>query len=380
MAEHDKTPSPPAPKWTTSEERRLRKAAEIAHLGYWDADFQNNIFYHSTEYAVIHGLPANARVTRQEQVYDMILPGDRDRVEAFFIDVDQRMADYQVEYRIARADTGETAFIEEIGEVVRDDNGTPLGHTGVTRDITRERAIQSRLQEALGRAESDVRSRDNFLANMSHELRTPLNAICGYSELLTAQPEPISGQAGIILQAARHLTEIIEDILIQAEAGSDSLKVSAQEIEILPFLTETAAIAGLPPGQMGPRGRLKVEPENAVARFDKRLIAQALINVLSNARKYGGDDVSVAVDFTQTEGYWRFRIWDDGIGIPDAELSRITEPFYRGTNAKRAAVQGTGLGLSLTRKIVEAHGGRFDVRSWLNQGTRVDLILPIVSS
>ena len=366
----------PEPRWITSEESRLRRAAEIAHLGYWDADFDNNILYHSVEYALMHGFPADAVVCRQAQINALIVPNDLRRIEKIFDDVDQRKVEYRVEYRIRRADTGEIAHIEEIAEVVRDDAGNPIGHTGITRDCTRERLIQAKLQDALGRAESDVRSRDNFLANMSHELRTPLNAICGYAELLTLQQAPVGEQAGIILQAARHLTEIIEDILIQAEAGSDVLQIVPQEVEILPFLTEAAAIAGLPTGAMGPKGRLKVDPPDAIAKFDKRLMAQALINVLSNSRKYGGDDVSVALDFNQDGDMWRFRIWDDGIGIPEEDLHRITEPFYRGTNAKRAALQGTGLGLSLTRNIVEAHGGRMDVRSWLGQGTRVDLVIP----
>lgn len=377
MSKKDGETPPIVPLWSANPERRLYRAAEIGRLGYWDADFNNNVFYSSSEYLKMHGFASETIITRQEQINALIIPEERERIVAFFEDVDKRQVDYFVEYSIHRADTGELAHIEEIGEVVLSEDGTPLGHTGITRDRTQERVIQAKLKDALGRAESDVRSRDTFLANMSHELRSPLNAICGYSELLAMQPGQIGEQARTIHTAAVHLTEIIGDILIQAEAGSDTLNLNVQSVDIKDFLKEAALIAGLPDEELGPKGRIKVEPDFAVAKFDKRLITQALINILSNARKYGGEHVSIAVDFKQDETHWRFRIWDDGAGISSADIDRIMEPFYRGANARTGAVQGTGLGLSLTQRILQAHGGRMSVRSDVGTGTRVDLVIPI---
>jgi len=158
------------------DEARAARAAEIARLGYWDADFDNNILYYSEHYLTVHGCPPDTVITRQEQTLDLIHPDDVERIRAQFARVDREQCSYAAHYRIITPG-GELRHVHEIGEVVRDASGAPIGHTGTTQDITEERRVQVELQAALAQAAEDIRAKDRFLANMSHELRTPLNAI-----------------------------------------------------------------------------------------------------------------------------------------------------------------------------------------------------------
>jgi len=364
----------------TDDERRARRAAEIARLGYWDADFNNNILYHSDGYLTVHGLPPSTVVTRQEQIYDLVHPDDLKEIANHFSEVDQTIADYDLAYRIIRPN-GEIAYIKEIGEVVYDEDGTPVGHTGTSQDVTEASVNQLRLEKALRDAEETLRARETFLANMSHELRTPLNAINGYAEMLAYRDqlsfddEKARSYVTAILQSSNHLNAIIGDILRQVELGHHSLSPEVEEVDIAAFLEEITNISGLTIDKYRDRVSINMESDNQTAVFDRRLIGQVLINTISNAVKYAGTEKGLEIGFRADDDHFRFYVQDQGPGMRPDEVSQATTAFFRGANAKRAAIPGMGLGLALSKDIMSLHGGNITVKSETGQGVRVDLVV-----
>lgn len=366
----------------SDDETRARRAAAIAKLGYWDADFDGNILHHSSEYLSVHGLPPDTLITRQEQVLALVHPDDLERVMIEFEMVDRERMAYSTEYRIIRPDNGQISHIQEIGEIATDETGAVIGHTGTSQDVTEQRQNQAKLERALAESETNLRSRDLFLANMSHELRTPLNAISGYAELLTMldatrlTAKKANGYVSAILRASQHLTNIISDILLQVELQRDMRPAEHQSVNVAEFIDDAIGISGLRLESDFANIHIDIEPADAVARFDTRLISQALINVLGNAVKYAGLDKGVTVGFRpDSAGFYLF-VEDHGDGMSKLEAQRAREPFFRGAQAVRKAIPGTGLGLSLTHRIMALHGGRMEITPVDGGGTRVTLYFP----
>lgn len=370
------------PRRLSDDETRARRAAAIAKLGYWDADLENNILHHSSEYVSVHGLPPGTVVTRQEQVLELIHPDDIERVTAEFNMVDRAKMPYSTEYRIIRPDNGEISHIQEIGEIVTDEAGTVIGHTGTSQDVTEQRYNRAKLERALAESEMNLRSRDLFLANMSHELRTPLNAISGYAELLTTldatrlTAEKANGYVRAILQASQHLTNIISDILLQVELQRDMRPAEHQLVDIAEFVDDAIGISGLRLEPDFGHINIDIQPVDAVARFDTRLVSQALINVLGNAVKYAGLEKGITVGFRPDAAGCYLFVEDHGDGMTKLEIQRAREPFFRGAQAVRKAIPGTGLGLSLTHRIMALHGGRLEITKAEHGGTRVTFYFP----
>jgi protein-histidine pros-kinase len=246
------------------------------------------------------------------------------------------------------------------------------------RDITDRRRLEERMAEA-------NRLKSEFLANMSHELRTPLNAIIGFSELMfDGQVGPMADDhreyLGDILTSARHLLRLINDIL-------DLSKVEAGKMEFRPESVELAQLAGeirdvlrglATAKQL--RIELEVDPSLGAVIADAARLKQVLYNYLSNAIKFTPEGGTVRVRFSPAGDPLEFRldVEDTGIGIAEADLAKLFIEFQQldSTTAKR--YQGTGLGLALTKRVVEGHGGRVEVKSTFGKGSTFSAIFPRV--
>ncbi len=257
----------------------------------------------------------------------------------------------------------------------------------VMADLATARA--SALEEETRRAEAASASKTQFLASMSHELRTPLNAIIGFADLMRLQtlgemqPVRYGEYVEDIHKSGVHLLNMINELLDMAkiESGHVELRESIFNpmevgLEVLRMLRQSIAQAAL-------QLRVAVEDGLPPIHADQQQIRRVLINLLSNAIKYtpqgGTVTLSVCVctddDICGVEGML-LTVEDTGIGIPGDKLEKVLEPFEQVENSFTRTRAGTGLGLALTRAMVEAHGGRLWLESELGKGTRAHALLP----
>ncbi len=268
------------------------------------------------------------------------------------------------------------------------------------RDITDRKQAQERAQqlaverEARLAAEAASRAKSEFLAIMSHELRTPLNAVLGYSELMEMGisgplTEKMREQIGRIRLSAIHLLGLVNDILDLAKVEAGRLQVSSGPASAAG--TVAAAMALIQP-QAAARGlELTVLPApdpSPVYRGDDERVRQILVNLLSNAVKFtsAGGKISVEIGSSRTpdsdtrlqskRSYVSFRVADTGAGIPDEKLMSIFDPFVQAESGHARPREGSGLGLTISRRLARLMGGDLTVKSEVDKGSTFTLWIP----
>ncbi len=281
-------------------------------------------------------------------------------------------------------------------------DGAFLGFRGSARDVTARSLAQKdaaayrreletaleqlrqrnqELSEALEQAKAAAQAKSEFLAMMSHELRTPLNAVIGFGEILENRlfgplgHERYADYVGDILTSARHLLCLINDILDLVKVESGRLELAFERValaELVPvalrFVAEAARRKGVE--------LLDEVPGELAVEGDQRRLRQVLINLLSNAVKFtpGGGRVTVSADRT---GAWvTLQVSDSGIGIAPDNLETVFQPFFQVDSRLERSFEGTGLGLPLSRALVEAHGGTLHLESEPGEGARAVVRLP----
>jgi signal transduction histidine kinase len=224
---------------------------------------------------------------------------------------------------------------------------------------------------------SNARSR--FLASMSDGLRTPLNAIIGFAELLLLrdieQMEQRRGYITDIRNSGAHLLALINDILDYSKLEADHLPLSETVFDLRRFLHDGVCLVRAQAEAAGVTLRRPVPPAIAL-RGDERRLRQCVVNLLANAIKFApGGEVTLSAAVTESAGL-EIRIADSGCGIPADQLERVFEPFHQVENEFSRTTNGTGLGLPLSRKLAERHGGTLLLESAAGRGTTAILSLP----
>jgi two-component system cell cycle sensor histidine kinase PleC len=232
------------------------------------------------------------------------------------------------------------------------------------------------------RAETANRSKSEFLANMSHELRTPLNAIIGFSEIMGSG---LFGELGSpkykeyaadIHASGTHLLELINDILDMSKIEAGRMTLETQDIEISDVVEESLRLVS------GRADMANVTIENELpalptVKADKRAVKQVLLNLLSNAVKFTPAGGSIYLRGSAADGFITLAVEDTGIGIPASALPKIGRPFEQVESQHSKTHKGTGLGLALSRSLVELHGGTLTIESTEGVGTKVSFTLPL---
>lgn len=228
------------------------------------------------------------------------------------------------------------------------------------------------------------RLKDEFLASMSHELRTPLHTIIGFSELLTEQLEGSLNQkqhrfVGHILQDARHLLELINEILDISKIESGRLELKCETFDVGQCVDEVLAALR----HQAATKTITLESRNSsqtALYADRMRVKEILYNLLSNAVKFTPEGGAVWVESAQDSEFLQVSVCDTGIGIPEEERSSIFDKFYQIEGSRRVGREGTGLGLAITKHLVELHGGVIGVESRLGQGSRFKLTFPLAGN
>ena len=231
------------------------------------------------------------------------------------------------------------------------------------------------------RAETANIAKSEFLANMSHELRTPLNAIIGFSELMQRGlfgplgSDRYQEYANDIQESGTYLLGFINDILEMSKIEAGHFKLSIEPFNVSDTLKETLHYIEVMAAEKSIAIEIEADRE-AVIAADKRAMKQILINLLSNAQKFTGDNGIIKVRVRKISGALKLTIADNGCGIPKNALAKLGEPFTQVADASTRHHPGSGLGLAISRSLIELHGGRLRIVSELGQGTIVHVILP----
>jgi PAS domain S-box-containing protein len=243
------------------------------------------------------------------------------------------------------------------------------------RDVTERKSVEKRLQEA-------SRLKSELLANMSHELRTPLNGIIGFSELLADEKAgPLNarqkGYLEDVLASGRHLLQLINDVLDLSKVEAGKMHLAREDFAPAKAIAEVCAIVAPMARKKGVAIRQQVSPALASVNLDPQRFKQMLYNLLSNAVKFShdGGEVEIAME-PEGAGALRLRVTDHGIGIRREDLDKLFAEFQQLESGAARHYEGTGLGLALTRKLAELHGGGVRVASEFGRGSTFTLELP----
>lgn len=264
-------------------------------------------------------------------------------------------------------------IIEATSAILRDAAGRRMGVVLVLHDVSELRRLES--------------IRQDFVANVSHEIRTPISAIKAAAETLSddleyepdSPPEPamVRNILGIITRQAERLNAIVEDLLSLAriEQGKREESIEMEPSPLSPVIAAAVETCQANADEKGISIRVHCET-GLMARMNRTMIEQAVINLIDNAVKYSPEGSKVDVDARQDSAEVAITVRDEGRGIEPEHLPRLFERFYRTDRARSRQMGGTGLGLSIVKHIAEAHGGRVNVDSRPGQGSTFVLTIP----
>jgi len=246
------------------------------------------------------------------------------------------------------------------------------GVMAVIRDITEETKLDELRRE--------------FVANVSHELRTPLTNIKSYVETIIDDGRDLPDETReqfleIILNESNRMTRIVKDLLTLSKIDYGKAELSLSEVSVKSLLTGAYNAILIDARNHGHTLRLEVEEDLPMVKVDRTRMEQVVVNILGNAVKYtpnGGNIVLSARRYDDKK--IEICVEDNGIGIPESDMPRIFERFYRVDKARSREFGGTGLGLAIAREIVQQHNGEIEIESVFGSGTKVMIILPIDSS
>ena len=283
-------------------------------------------------------------------------------------------------------DSGETRYLEitayhtEFGSLKR--------IVIVISDRSEERKLQNALSSSLEIAKNANAAKSNFLANMSHDIRTPMNAIVGYSTLLIKDADDKNKVIEIgkkITYSSQHLLSLINDVLDMSKIESGRTSLNSDKVDVSEVINNISEIVQVQ--TKSKKQSFEIKTKGNIPPYiyaDKLRLTQILLNLLSNAVKYTEKNgtISLVVEGYGNNGqtcHLRFIVSDNGQGMSREFIEKIFEPFSRETNSMTNKIQGTGLGMSITKSIIDLMGGTIDIQSELGKGSvfTVDLIFSV---
>jgi PAS domain S-box-containing protein len=361
-------------------ERQLREAQALAHIGNWQADLVSGELSWSDEIYRIFGHEPGSFEPSVEAFHAAVHPDDR----ALVLESEERARQtghHDVVHRIVRPD-GTVRHVHELAQMEIDATGGVVRLIGTVQDVTEQVEVEQALMAASEEADRANQAKSDFLSSMSHELRTPMNAILGFGQLMEyddALPGEHQDNVGEILKAGHHLLELINEVLDLAKIESGHVDLSLEPVDVCTIVDECLSLVGT----LAAKRDIQLSHsglKGVAVRADRMRLKQALLNLLSNAVKYNHEGGSVRLE-VRPQGAERLciQVTDTGPGIPAERQAELFQPFNR-LDAKHSNIEGTGIGLTITRRLVEMMGGIVDVESEVGVGSTFWIELPFESA
>ena len=371
-------------------EERLERSQTFANIGTWDWNIETGSLFWSDRIWPLFGYNKELTETTYDNFIAAIHPDDRLHVGNAVMKCVEQGDEYDIEHRVVWSD-GSIHWLHEKGDVVRNKNDKPIHMLGVVQDITKRKLAERALIEAREEAENANRAKSQFLSSMSHELRTPMNAIMGFGQLLGMEienPLNASQQENVaeILKASEHLLELINEVLDLAKIEAGRIDLSIEDVQAGSVVTESLQLI-LPLAEKRGisikllRGDSEVSmsdlsKDQNIVRADHTRMKQVIINLLSNAVKYNTDNGSITIKCNKSENKnLRVSITDTGKGLTAEQSEHLFTAFDR-LGAENTDIEGTGIGLVITKNIVELMGGSIGFESNTDVGSTFWFELP----
>ena len=323
----------------------------------------------------IVGLPTGSLPLDMSQYLLLVCPENRDLVGSTFRRLLTSGGKYNQEYEIVRPDGTIRAVRTEV-EAVLDDDGSVRRIIGSVHDQTSVKRVEAALRQAKEEAISASMAKSEFLANISHELRTPLNAVIGFSEVMIQEVFGPMGNdryreyAGDIRQSGLHLLGVINDLLDYSKLEAGRLELHVEDVSPAAILDKCTRMM-----------RQRVDAEHltlstdigdaadVVVQGDDRKITQIILNLLSNSIKFTPTGGIIRLSIRQSGDGVDIVVADSGIGMSENDIALALAPFGQVDSSLNREYTGTGLGLPLSKSLVELHGGTMTIDSAPGKGT-----------
>jgi cell cycle sensor histidine kinase DivJ len=253
----------------------------------------------------------------------------------------------------------------------------------VLRDVTERKRLQQAQLDAHAEAERANDAKGRFLATMSHELRTPLNAVIGFSDMLMKEDELMLDRrrrneyAGLINDSGTHLLSVVNGILDMSKIETGNFEITPEPFAPAQVIAGCCGLLALRASEAGVRLQQLAAADLPEIVADKRAVSQILLNLVSNAIRFTDRGGVVTVGARAEAAAITLTVEDDGVGINEADLARVGEPYFQAAASYERRHSGTGLGLSIVKGLVGLHGGDLSIRSRVGHGTRVTVCLPL---
>lgn len=371
-------------------EERLNRGQQIANIATWDWNIKSGELLGTPMLKRLCGYSEDSGDISYGSFLAAVYPQDRELVVNATYRCLSQNSDYQIEHRLIWPD-GRVQWVQVSGSVIQNETGTALHMLGVIQDINERKQAELALIAARDEANQANKAKSQFLSGVSHELRTPLNAIVGFSQLLKLEADQTDNheqQESIneIIQASNHLLGLIDEVLDLAKVESGQVSITVEPVrlgdlivEALQLVMPMAAKHGIDihivDGGSEVSWEQLMERQHSV-RADPKRLKQVLLNLLSNAIKYNRQNGQLILSCTQTGRHSdRISIQDTGLGLTDEQQAQLFTSFNR-LGAESRGIEGTGIGLMLSKRLIEHMGGSIGVDSRPNQGSTFWIELP----
>jgi PAS domain S-box-containing protein len=351
---------------------RLLLATKSAGMGIWEWNLETNKHNWDPQMRGLYGFPADKPEITYEDWASRVSTEDAEKVaEALTASMEQG-AEYSVEFQVDLPE-GKRRVLQARALVERDEHGKPVRIVGVNWDITKRKQLEEELAKTRDAALEATKAKSEFLANMSHEIRTPMNGVIGMTTLLveTKLDEEQRDFVNTIRVSADALLALINDILDFSKIESGKMDLDPHPVELRRCVTEALDLLAPKAAEKGiDTGYLADDEVPDFVINDGTRLRQILINLVSNAVKFtdkGG--VIVRLEKGQDKEEWHFSVQDTGVGIPKSRMSRLFQAFTQADSSTTRHFGGTGLGLVISKRLVEMMGGCMWVESVEGQGS-----------